>query len=62
VSTQPTMTPPLDVLAVLADLQQQLTDLTSVVQAQQRALQRLLGGPDTALAPTGAVAVGPRRP
>ena len=39
-------TAPLDVMAVLADLQQQLTDLTGIVQAQQRTLQHLLGAPD----------------
>ena len=39
-------TTPLDVMAVLADLQQQLTDLTGIVQAQQRTLQHLLGAPD----------------
>lgn len=36
----------LDVMAVLADLQQQLTDITGIVQAQQRTLQHLLGAPD----------------
>ena len=41
-STQPLL-PPLDVMAVLADLQRQLDDLTEVVQAQQRTLQDLLG-------------------
>lgn len=34
--------PPLDVMAVLANLQQQLSDLTEVVEAQQRTLQQLL--------------------
>jgi hypothetical protein len=34
----------LDVMAVLADLQQQLTDLAGVVDAQQRTLQQLLAG------------------
>ncbi len=38
--------PSLDVLAILADLQQQLTDLTGIVQAQQRTLRHLLNGPD----------------
>ena len=45
-SPRPTA-PPVDVLAVLADLQQQLTDLTGVVQAQQRTLRHLLGGAGT---------------
>jgi hypothetical protein len=36
--------PALDVMAVLADLQQQLTDLAGVVDAQQRTLQQLLAG------------------
>ena len=40
-------TTPVDVLAVLADLQQQLTDLTGIVQAQQRTLRHLLGGART---------------
>ena len=34
--------PALDVMAVLASLQQQLSDLTEVVEAQQRTLQQLL--------------------
>ncbi len=33
---------PLDVMAVLASLQQQLSDLTEVVEAQQRTSQQLL--------------------
>ena len=45
-SSRPLMPPPLDVMAVLADLQQQLTDLTGIVQAQQRTLQHLLGTAD----------------
>jgi hypothetical protein len=36
--------PALDVMAVLADLQQQLTDLADVVDAQQRTLKQLLAG------------------
>lgn len=36
------MAPVVDVMAVLADLQQQLTDLTNVVEAQQGTLRRLL--------------------
>jgi hypothetical protein len=61
---QPPIAPPLDVMAVLADLQQQLTDLTGVVQAQQRTLQRLLGDGELATAPAGAGVVRPdvRRP
>ena len=59
-STRP-VTPPLDVLAVLADLQQQLTDLTGVVQAQQRTLQHLLG-PDADRAAAPASAPAPVRP
>ena len=39
--------PVLDVMAVLAEHQQQLDDLTEVVTAQQQTLQRLLGGTDT---------------
>jgi hypothetical protein len=63
-SPQPPMTPPLDVMAVLADLQQQLTDLTGIMQAQQRTLQHLLGARDVAAALTGAGVVRPdvRRP
>ena len=34
--------PALDVMAVLASLQQQLSDLTEVVEAQQRTLLQLL--------------------
>ena len=34
--------PALDVMAALADLQQQLTDLTDVVAAQQASLEWLL--------------------
>ena len=34
--------PVVDVMAVLADMQQQLTDLTHVVEAQQRTLRHLL--------------------
>lgn len=49
--------PSLDVMVVLADLQQQLTDLTGIVQAQQRTLQHLLGEPDSDL---GAARVGSR--
>ena len=37
--------PALDVMAVLADLQQQLTDLTAVVETQQRTLHQLLKPP-----------------
>ena len=57
-------TPPLDVLAVLADLQQQLTDLTGVVQAQQRTLRHLLGGADAdrVVAPAGAGTDALRQP
>ena len=55
-------TPPLDVLAVLADLQQQLTDLTGVVQAQQRTLQHLLGPADADRAAAPASASAPVRP
>jgi hypothetical protein len=36
--------PALDVMAVLADLQQQLTDLAGVIDAQQRTMQQLLAG------------------
>jgi hypothetical protein len=63
-SPQPPMRQPLDVMAVLADLQQQLTDLTGIVQAQQRTLQHLLGAPDVAAAPAGAGVARPdvRRP
>lgn len=32
---------PVDVMAILADLQQQVSDLTGVVQAQQRTLSEL---------------------
>ena len=71
-STEPLL-PPLDVMAVLADLQQQLTDLTGIVQAQQRTLQHLLDDQDRPVtvtaavtgAPTGTAAVAPpgqRRP
>ena len=54
--------PALDVLAVLAAQQQQLDDLTDIVEAQQRTLQRLLdllaaGKP----ASTGATPAGPGR-
>ena len=42
----PSGTAPLDVMAVLADLQQQLTDLTGIVRAQQGTLRHLLNGPD----------------
>ena len=55
-------TTPVDVLAVLADLQQQLTDLTGVVQAQQRTLRHLLGGADRAGAPAGAGTDAPAQP
>jgi hypothetical protein len=34
--------PVVDVMVVLADLQQQLTDLTDAVEAQQRTLRSLL--------------------
>jgi len=61
-STQPLTTSPLDVLAVLADLQQQLTDLTGVVQAQQRTLQHLLGTADADRAAAPASAPSPVRP
>jgi hypothetical protein len=56
--------PSLDVMAVLADLQQQLTDLTGVVQAQQHTMQHLLGEPDLSRAPAdaGAGRPDPRRP
>lgn len=53
--------PALDVLAVLAAQQQQLDDLTDVVEAQQRTLQHLLdllaaGTPPTdRTAPAGPV-------
>lgn len=40
--------PQLDVMAVLAAMQQQLDDLTEVVEAQQRTLQQVLA----AFAPT----------
>jgi hypothetical protein len=60
-STGPVM-PPLDVLAVLADLQQQLTDLTGVVQAQQRTLQHLVGPADADRAAAPASASAPVRP
>jgi len=56
------VTPPLDVLAVLADLQQQLTDLTGVVQAQQRSLQHLVGPADADRAATPPSASAPVRP
>ena len=55
-------TPPLDVLAVLADLQQQLTDLTGIVQAQQRTLQHLVGTADADRAAAPANASAPVRP
>ena len=54
-------TPPLDVLAVLADLQQQLTDLTGVVQAQQRTLRHLLGDARTDAGTDDLVQPVPRR-
>lgn len=65
-NTPPLMTPaldipPLDVMAVLADLQQQLTDLTGVVQAQQLTLKHLLGDPDGSGSPAGTDAVHPNR-
>lgn len=46
--------PSLDVLAILADLQQQLTDLTAVVQTQQRTLQHLFGEPAAGTASVAA--------
>lgn len=47
--------PALDIMAVLADLQQQLTDLAGVVEAQQRTLQQLLAGtPASEGKPVGA--------
>ena len=54
--------PALDVLAVLAAQQQQLRDLTDIVEARQRTLQHLLdlltaGKP----ASTGATPAGPVR-
>ena len=60
-STRP-MTPPLDVLAVLADLQQQVTDLTGVVQAQQRTIQHLVRPADADRAAAPASAPTPVRP
>jgi len=45
-------------MAVLAAMQQQLDDLTEVVEAQQRTLQQLL----TALAPTPAEPAPRARP
>ena len=48
--------PALDVMAVLVTLQQQLSDLTGVVQVQQRTLQRLLGAPDSTDSTNGPVA------
>jgi len=50
--------PALDVLAVLAAQQQQLDDLTDVVEAQQRTLQHLLAAgtpPTDRTAPAGPV-------
>ncbi len=38
---QPQPATPLDVGAILADLQEQLDDLTATVQAQQQTLDRL---------------------
>lgn len=47
--------PVLDVMAVLADLQQQLSELAGVVDAQQRTLQHLLtGSPSLAAGALGA--------
>ena len=60
-STRP-VTPPLDLMAVLADLQQQLTDLTGVVQAQQRTLQHLVDPANADRAPAPASASAPVRP
>jgi hypothetical protein len=54
-------TTPVDVLAVLADLQQQLTDLTGIVQAQQRTLRHLLGGAGTDAGTHAVVQPVPRR-
>lgn len=48
--------PALDVMAVLVGLQQQLSDLTGVVQVQQRTLQRLLGAPGSTDGTNGPVA------
>lgn len=52
--------PVLDVLAVLAAHQQQPDDLTEVVTAQQRMLDSLLGGTDTAPDTDGASHPGGR--
>lgn len=47
--TSPTTPPPagmpLDVGAILADLQEQLDDLTATVAAQQQTIDRLAGRP-----------------
>lgn len=59
--------PTLDVMAVLADLQQQLSDLAGVVEAQQRTLQHLLAaspslpGGALGVAGTETATVGARR-
>ena len=36
---------PVDVMAILTDLQQQVSDLTGIVEAQQRTLDALTGHP-----------------
>lgn len=51
--------PPLDVMAVLADLQQQLSDLTGVVETQQQTLQQLV---EAGFADGAAGAAGASRP
>lgn len=51
--------PALDVMAVLADLQQQLSDLTGVVETQQRTLQQLV---EAGFADGSVGAAGARRP
>ena len=56
---------PLDVMAVLTLLQQQLSELTEVVEAQQRTLQRLLdgtGGAACTSSPAGRDVVCPGGP
>lgn len=50
---------PLDVMAILTYLQQQLSDLTEVVEAQQRTLQRLLDSAAGTSSPAGRDVVRP---
>ena len=56
---------PLDVMAILTLLQQQLSDLTEVVESQQRTLQHLLHGTSGAAgtsSPAGRDVVRPGGP